>query len=1133
MNKHDTLLLACEKMENRQYVRNILGNRYHLLEASNVQQTLLLFQQNRDCIAAVVLDVSQSDLINIDLLGKPEWKREIQQVPVIVLLREDTPHMLHRGFELGAADVIPLNYEPFAMLRRIETIVDLHLHRQYLAQMVQEQADALWQTNETLVDALAAIIEYRSTESGQHIIRIRRFVKILLEEVARCCPEYGLTERMIGIISSASVLHDIGKIAIPDRILMKEDRLTPDEWKIMKTHSAVGCQILETIRGVVDKEYLRYGYNICRYHHERWDGRGYPEGLYGDQIPICAQVVGLADAYDALTNERKYKKAYSCTRAVNMILRGECGAFSPKLLECFKHVTREFERLTYSYADGRDPRMDKDETILPPPQETNENSIDRVQEKYMALTHFINSMLVEVNLNQNLFHVVYNPYPDMGWMREINSFSDLVQLLDEGNTQPERSFKAQLTEFIAQDFRRATCYIAPNGKQKNRFEATLLRMDHMETDRQSLAILFRRMEKNKQEKLPQEADLLMNSNFLCRYDEHFTLLRFNENIPLLAGYSRQEIHDCLNDQLEKLLVEEDVERVRAAFKAQFDVGNYAKVEYRIRRKDGSVIWVMDTSVLSVGDDGVEYMNSLLTDISESKVEYENLKNKLHRYEIILAQTENVLFDWDVKEDRIEVSETWSKIFKSHAGFQSVREILSSGAYFHPDDLPLFIDKLALMEEKSDYEVVDGRIAVPGGDYIWCRFRCTGIRDAEGKLEKICGVILNIDAEKRAEENLQSLAQRDGLTKLLNKKAARKRAEEYLAQFPEGTPCAMLMIDLDNFKQINDRFGHLFGDTVLVQVSREISRMFRDQDIVARIGGDEFMVFMRGINERSIVENRCLRLLNVLSGLFKNEMKDIALGCSIGVALSPEHGVTYFDLFNKADHALYQIKKTGKHNFAFYDNHSAQSANDKIGISAVNNPIDSDNEPESTQENLVNTVLHRLYDSDDVEKGIQEILAMVGKKTNVSRVYVFENSDDNQYCTNTYEWCNDGIEPEKHMLQKISYVTDIPGYEENFDERGIFYCSDITVLPPQTFEIVKAQNIQSMLQCAIRENGVFRGYIGFDECVERRLWTKEHIQLLSDFSEMLSVFLLKHREHEKTIAVSRKLNDLLDNQRDES
>lgn len=516
----------------------------------------------------------------------------------------------------------------------------------------------------------------------------------------------------------------------------------------------------------------------------------------------------------------------------------------------------------------------------------------------------------------------------------------------------------------------------------------------------------------------------------------------------------------------------------------------------------------NTSMLSTREDDAESMNSFLTDISQSKMEYEQMKNKLRRYEMILAQTENVLFDWNVVEDRIEISETWNRIFRSNDRRRSVREILHSGAVFHPDDRSQLMAALKRMKEGADDESVDARVAAGGGKYHWRRFRCMGIRNAAGELERICGIILNIDAEKRAERMLQTQAQRDALTGLLNKKAARKQAEEYLSRAADATPCALLMIDLDHFKQINDQYGHLFGDAVLSRVAGTIAKMFRDQDVVARVGGDEFMVLMRDICGRTAVESRCRQLMDALSGLFRHEARDLLLGCSIGIALSSEHGTTYYQLFDKADQALYRIKRNGKNGFAFYGDSVVNGA--CAGGQGANGKTPRDG-MDGAQKNLIYGAIARLYGGEDTEMRIAELLAMVGRQANVSRVYVFENTEDNRYCTNTYEWCNEGIEPERDKLQRISYETDIPGYEENFDERGVFYCFDVAALPPKAYEIVNAQHIQSMLQCAIRENGIFRGYIGFDECTQQRLWTKEQIQLLSDFSKMLSTFLLRCRE----------------------
>lgn len=1141
MNKHDTLLLSCGTQENRRYMRHLLGERYHLLEAGNAQQTMLLMRQNQDCIAAMILDISTPQALDVSLLQEPEQAELLKSVPVIILCAEDSPDLLHRAFHCGAADVIPLDYEPYALLCRIEAIVNMHLNTLYFENMVREQASALQQSNETIVDALSSIIEYRSTESGQHILRVRHFTRILLEELSKSCPEYGLNERSIALISSAAALHDIGKVAIPDFVLMKRGRLTPEERTIMNTHSRIGCQILDTISGVVDKEYLCYAYNICHYHHERWDGGGYPEGLKGDEIPICAQAVGLADAYDALSSKRIYRDACSHSYTVNCILRGECGAFSPKLLECFKHVTQPFEELARAYADGMSPKNEPLHDLPGTPVVTEaENSMDRVQAKYTALVHYINSMLIEVDLKQDLIHVIYNPYPDMTWVGNITSFSQMLGVLQERLVNEHRgesvlrSIRERIETFMDEGLRRSTGRFRLYGEQGSEsecIEVTLLRINTMDTTRRSLAILCRKVREGSESAFrgADPVPTLPSSTLICRNDDGFTLVKLGEHMPNLLGYTREEVAACFDDQLMKLVIPEDRQKVRTDIRKQTLQSSGASTEFRARRKDGQIVWVLLRAQLSLGTDGREYLNMLLINVTAFKKEYMELEKKLDRYEIILAQTENVLFEWDVRSDTIAWSETWEKIFGFPPASRSVRESLRDGSYIHPDDVPLFLDALAKLENGSGYEMIEVRMATAWGRYLWCRFRATALRTKHGELEKISGIIINIDAEKQAEWALKSQVHRDSLTKLLNKKAARTQAEEYLAQFPGRTHGAMLIIDLDNFKYINDHFGHLFGDGVLIRVARAISQMFRDQDIVARIGGDEFMVLVRGSSDRAFLESRCQRLLNVLAGLFQNGEQKLPLSCSIGIALCPEHAVAYYELFNRADQALYRVKAQGKNGFGFYDPEEAEFPTNVAPRSEVNNPIDSDEEPGLAEDSIVHSAFQKLYTARDTDSGVREILAMIGKKLNVSRVYVFENSEDNSYCSNTYEWCNEGIRPEIDGLQHLSYETDIPDYQDNFNEQGIFYCPDVEVLTPKIYEMTQMQGIRSMLQCAIREGNAFRGFIGFDECVERRMWTKEHIRLLSYFSGMLSVFLLKRREHERVAEISRDMEALLDSQ----
>ena len=199
-----------------------------------------------------------------------------------------------------------------------------------------------------MIDILGTVVEYRNLESGQHIERVKGYTKLLAEQLMKDYPEYGLTSDKVSVITSASALHDIGKIAIPDAILMKPGKLTQEEFEYMKSHTTKGGEILNSIKNVWDEEYGKVSYEICRHHHERYDGRGYPDGLKGEQIPLSAQIVSIADVYDALVNERVYKSAFSKEKAFQMIVTGECGVFSPKLLDCFWNARRAFERL----ADG-------------------------------------------------------------------------------------------------------------------------------------------------------------------------------------------------------------------------------------------------------------------------------------------------------------------------------------------------------------------------------------------------------------------------------------------------------------------------------------------------------------------------------------------------------------------------------------------------------------------------------------------------------------------------------------------------------------------------------------------------------------------------------------------------------------
>ncbi len=1137
MEKHDTILLACTEADHRRQLRLVLNERYNLLETGNLPQAMLLLEQNLDCIAAVVMDTSVFQGDAVQKVRTEKTDALLSQVPVIIV-SEDQPQDLGIYYRWGASDVIPLGYDSYAMLRRIETITQLHLHRQHLESVVQEQADRLRRANDDMVEVLSSIIEYRSMESGHHIRRIRHFTRILAEEVMHRCPEYQLTEQMVTMITSASALHDIGKIAIPDAILTKAGPLTPEQWEVMKTHTSTGCAILDTLGNMADQEYLRYAHNICHYHHERWDGSGYPEGLVGDQIPICAQVVGLADAYEALTSKRVYKDACSFDQAVNMILHGECGAFSPQLLECFKNAAEAFEALTRDYANGQGPEDRMLDMTLPPPGEEQENSLSRTRAKYYALVHYIGAFLVEVNLDRQLFHVVYNPYPELAQMEGITTLHQLIELmLDKIIVPRERErmrtlIYEEIPAFVSNDLRRSTHqfhYRIGDSQEEGLFEMTLLRIDS--ANRRSLALLFRKIDQVTLSPAAIEratSAAFADSAYICRNDQYFTLAHVDQATDSLAGYPLEEIRQGFGGRLSELLHPQDRAMVREEFSRQLRSGTTVRLEHRLVQKDGSIKWVTNKSRLFLASDGMEYLYSFLTDITETREKYADLQQKNQLYRGILAQTHTILFDWDMIQDRITVSDSWQKTFRISPPTENVYGWLANSAHIHPDDIPLLLDRIAALQTDSHQEIVAVRIASDRGRYIWYRFRIHSVRDPNEHLTSIAGVITDVDAEKQAERQLKERAERDSLTKLLNKSAGRKLAETYLSYYPNGVSCAMLILDLDNFKQVNDQYGHLFGDAILTKAAQKIREQFRDQDILCRIGGDEFLILVRGLSDRTLLEARCRQLVSSISGL-RGQHKKLSLSCSIGIALSPENGTTYYELFNCADQALYQAKAKGKNGFCFYSAGESAFPPQASGSTVVSNAIDSDETPGLAEDTIIRHVFNLLYSSDDVNAAVKEVITYLGNQTNVSRVYIFENTPDNRFCNNTFEWCNKGITPEIENLQNICYETDIPNYADNFNEQGVFYCPDIAVLPQVTYDIVASQGIKSMLQCAMRQNGIFRGYVGFDECVEQRLWTKEEIQLLSYVSKVLSVFLIRYRDQELLRRQTDDLHSLMNNQ----
>lgn len=334
MDYKETILIVDDSALNRMVLMEILGKEnYTFLEAENGQQAVELLDCHPE-VDLLLLDITMPEIDGFGVLEAMNQYHWIEETPVIMISAEDSYTFVERAYDLGASDYITRPFDARVVCRRVSNALMLYAKQKRLVQMVAEQVYEKEKVSNTMISILSHIVEFRNNESGLHVVHIRTITELLLRRLREKTDRYPLTEADISLISTASALHDIGKINVPEEILNKPGRLTKEEFEIIKTHSAVGEHMLRQIPFNQNEPLVKVAREICRWHHERWDGRGYPDGLKGDEIPISAQVVSLADVYDALTSERCYKAAFDHETALNMIVNGECGAFNPLLLEC-------------------------------------------------------------------------------------------------------------------------------------------------------------------------------------------------------------------------------------------------------------------------------------------------------------------------------------------------------------------------------------------------------------------------------------------------------------------------------------------------------------------------------------------------------------------------------------------------------------------------------------------------------------------------------------------------------------------------------------------------------------------------------------------------------------------------------
>ena len=553
-------------------------------------------------------------------------------------------------------------------------------------------------------------------------------------------------------------------------------------------------------------------------------------------------------------------------------------------------------------------------------------------------------------------------------------------------------------------------------------------------------------------------------------------------------------------------------------------GNNTRLTYM---EDGTPFW-LNTRYNVAEEDGQLMIYATLDDVSE-KVELDRrqaIQDQI--YQMMLEESKTIIFDYNPESDvltyypwatqnedgvrtPVVVSDFKKNSLKS---FEPIEEEFREPARE-------ILDSLTTAEGTEEMHMrlntSDGR------KNIWFRSLFKSISDDTGRVFRIIGKMEDVDNEVNQLNMVREKAKYDALcVDIFNKATTEELIRKALEHNTKGS---LIMLDVDDFKSINDRLGHLFGDEFLKTFATKLKSVFRGTDIVGRYGGDEFLVFLDHADP-ALAKKKAETVLKQISGIEVPEIGKV--NSSIGIAIADPTNNDYVHLIKQADSALYTAKNNGKNCVVLFERDTMDETSYRIQDSGIDpaRPVLSSNP--NTFSSLIMRVFSALYSSMDMKSGIDRMLKLIGETFDVSRVYIFENDDDDQHCSNTFEWCAEDVKSQMDSLQNISYKNDLGGtYHNNWNEDGIFYCHDINALEGPHREILEKQGAKSVLQCSILDGDKFRGFVGFDEYRSNRFWTQEQVDALAYIAKILSTFLLKERNRRISEKYSRSVESILD------
>ena len=794
--KNARILIVDDSEMNRDMLSDMLSDDYDIVEAADGEEALSILKERVYDIDLVLLDIIMPAVDGFGVLDVMKRYHWIDNTPVIMISSETSQSYIRKAFELGVTDYILRPFDSFIIHKRVSNTLMLYRKQKKLLNALEEQVYENEKNNSMMINVLAHIVEFRNGESGMHVHHIKQLTSILLQNLIEKTDKYHLTENDILLISTASSLHDIGKISIDDKILNKPGRLTAEEFEVIKTHSVIGAEMLQDLHNTHNYPLFDKAYEICRWHHERYDGKGYPDGLSGEEIPISAQVTSLADVYDALTSNRCYKKAFSHEKAMEMILDGQCGAFNPVLLQCLKDCEKQ---ILAEFSDSIDTTQD-DRLLIRATEELVENKISSDK-------------------------IDFSAHLPIAARERWNFFSD-------GSGEIQFEYDAmldvlRLTKYGAKVLGLQELTMHPRGLKQGYLGAQNIQtiLDAMQSEASF---------ENPVVKIKKQISLNGPRRW---YEIRIRTLWSNEEKPKYTGILGRIID--INDS-ELAIV---------------------RPEYRISENDDAEIRQTISKLTQVFD------VVRLVDITDNEIVRSGCKPG--NEEMINA----------CRGDKCYA--IWGKT-------QRCKNCVSSKAFEKRGQ----VSKLEFADD-SIFQIISKYVEISEKPYV---------------LEMIYkdndGVLLGAYGKTDFMDNIVNYNRQlyhDALTGAYNRRYYEEQAKSmrYID--------AVAMLDANNFKGINDHYGHAAGDCLLKAVCESIKECIRSSDILIRLGGDEFVLLMANIPE-IVFYQKISEIKQKISEIKLPDYPDIKCAAAIGgvYGIQPiENALT------EADRLMYLDKNASK------------------------------------------------------------------------------------------------------------------------------------------------------------------------------------------------------------------------------